>query len=76
MPTHTLYATLKGNERIATLRQYKLAAMAAKVIIEGRGLEKPSVYLSPTAQITSSNPAKVSINQFITTPIYEAVLTS
>src|SRR5688572_13629736 len=36
-----------------------LATMALPTIMDGSGLEKPSVNLSPTAQNASSRPAKI-----------------
>ncbi len=46
----------------------KLTAMAANVPTEGHKREKPSVYLSPTAQTVSKRPAKTRRNQTMKNP--------
>ncbi|HEU0302059.1 MAG TPA: hypothetical protein VFR37_21570 [Longimicrobium sp.] len=57
IPVHTAYPVPTGSVRSAVASSQKLAPMAESVPTLGHSRVNPSVYLSPIAQITSSNPA-------------------
>jgi hypothetical protein len=57
IPVQTAYAVPSGSCLSASPNRPTLPAMAPRVSAEGPGRVKPSVYLRPTAQATSSRPA-------------------